>query len=163
MIYWSVISPEGLEKNKTAIRESEKEKLALEAKTMDQVAPGEQQPEIDHNIKSEKTNSGIIANKHWREAQGWFSYDLKNKANAGHILRITYFGLDKGRTFDIYVNGSILTTVNLDGAKGGVFFDVNYDIPQAIIDKTKDGIMNVKFIAHENSVAGGIYYVRLLK
>ena len=163
MIYWPVTTPEDLEKKKQALRESDAALLALEKQTVDQVAPGEQQPESDHNFKGEKTNSGLNETRHWRDAQGWFSYDLKNTGKEGQKLRITYFGLDKGRTFDILVNGVLLSTVTLDGSHGKTFFDVDYDIPQNMLDKNVNGMTNLKFVAHENSTAGGIYYIRLLK
>jgi len=150
-------------KKKQAIQDKENEILALEARTIDQVAPGEQQPESDHNFKADKTESGLNGDKHWRHAKGWFSYDLKNKNSKGKILRVTYFGLDNGRTFDIVVNGTLLATVTLDGSKGPIFFDNDYNIPESILEQSKDGITTVKFVAHENSIAGGIYYVRLLK
>jgi DUF1680 family protein len=163
MIYWPVATPQELEKKKQALAEKEREMLALEARTVDQVAPGEQQPESDHNFKGERTETGIHLGRRWRHAQGWFSYDLKNKNSDGKILRITYIGADKGRTFDIKINETLLVTVTNDGSKGNNFFDADYTIPSSILDQIKDGVMTVKFEAHENSMAGGVYYVRLLK
>ncbi len=162
-LYWPVTTSDELEKKKLALHEHEEKILALEKQTIDQVAPGEQQPESDHNFKGEKTESGINADKHWRDAKGWFSYDLKDKNKEAKKLSVTYFGLDKGRIFDIIVNGTLLATVNLDGTSGNKFFDVNYDIPDIMIDQSKNGEINVKFIAHENSIAGGVYYIRLLR
>jgi hypothetical protein len=59
-------------------------------------------------------------------------------------------------------NDEFIETVSLNGSKGDAFVDVNYVIPSAIV-KSSDGVYNVKFKAHENSIAGGIYYIRLLK
>ncbi|GAB3818969.1 hypothetical protein GCM10028895_16790 [Pontibacter rugosus] len=84
---------------------------------MDRVVPGEQQPESDHNYKGEQTESGVFRDRHWRHASRWFSYDLRNKDKAGRKLRVTYYGLDKDRSFDIYVNDKLLKTVQLDGTQ----------------------------------------------
>ncbi|MFD3001983.1 beta-L-arabinofuranosidase domain-containing protein [Pontibacter toksunensis] len=163
MLYWPVSTPEELEARKAAIREEEKVKMVLEASTVDRVAPGEQQPESDHNYKGEKTESGVFRDRHWRHASRWFSYDLKNKNKEGHTLRVAYYGLDKDRSFDIYVNDILLKMVQLDGSKGDTFFNVDYALPEKAINSAPGNVLTVKFVAHEGSVAGGIYDVRLLK
>lgn len=162
VIYFPFASAEELQKINEALRKAEAQKLALEAQTIDAVAPGEQQPESDHNFKGEKTESGVFRDRHWRHATGWFSYDLKNTKGEGRTLSITYFGGDKDRTFDIFVNNTLLKTVKLDGSKGDAFYDVDYDLTNHLSQLSGNSI-NVKFVAHPNSVAGGIYGVRLLK
>lgn len=161
IIYWPLTDEAGLEQRRKSIRLEEENRLALENKTVDQVAPGEQQPESDHNFKGENTETGIFRDRHWRHASGWFSYDLKNKNREGRTLRVTYFGGDKNRSFDIYLNNNLFKTVQLDGKEGNQFFDVDYPLPKEIWNS--GDILNIKFVAHQNSVAGGIYYVRLLK
>jgi hypothetical protein len=141
------------------LREQEQAKLALEAKTVDQVAPGEQQPESDHNFKGEKTESGIHRDRHWRHAAGWFSYDLKNRDKSARTLRVTYFGLDNDRHFDIYLNDQLFQTVHLDGKGGDNFVDADYALPGNLNTET----IRIRFVAHIGSMAGGIYYLRLLK
>ncbi|MEI6945956.1 glycoside hydrolase family 127 protein [Paraflavisolibacter sp. H34] len=161
MVYWPVSTPEELQKRQAAIREQEAARLALEARTADQVAPGEQQPESDHFIKGEKSEAGVYRDRHFRHAPapGWFSYDLKNANRDARILRVTYFGGDKGRSFDISVNGTVLKTERLED-KGNAFYDLDYELPEAVRNSP---VLTVKFAAQPGSVAGGIYYVRLLK
>lgn len=163
MLYWPVLDEEALDKRMAEIKEKEAVMLALEKRTVDHVAPGEQQPESEHNFKGEQTESGNYQGRFWRHAQGWFSYDLKNKNKEGKILRITYFGGDKDRNFDILLNNKLLNTVKLDGSKENVFYDVDYEIPNEVLNDLPDNQMTLKFVAHEGSVAGGIYYIRLLK
>lgn len=162
VIYFPFASREELQKRKEALQEREAQQLALEAQTVDAVAPGEQQPESDHHFKGEKTESGVFRDRHWRHATGWFSYKLKNSKGAARTLRITYFGGDKDRTFDIFINNTLLQTVKLDGTKGDVFYDVDYTLPSKIVQAAAE-ILEVKFVAHPQSIAGGIYGVRLLK
>lgn len=160
IMYWPVSSPEELEKKKQLLREQEQAKLALEAHTVDQVAPGEQQPESDHNFKGERTESGVHRDRHWRHAAGWFSYDLKNTEKAARTLRITHYGLDNDRHFDIYLNDKLFQTVHFDGKAGDKFIDLDYALPEELINLN---MIRIKFAAHTGSMAGGIYYVRLLK
>jgi len=163
MVYWPVSTPEQLEARQRELKEKEKEKAALEARTVDQVAPGEQQPELDHAYASEGSESGVHRDRHWRHAKGWFSYELKDPRQEARQLQITYFGLDKGRHFDIYVNDVLLTTVHSDGSQGDQFFDVSYPLPEKVRKSAGKALLKVKFQAHPDSVAGGIYGVRLLK
>ncbi|QNA46258.1 glycoside hydrolase family 127 protein [Lacibacter sediminis] len=160
MLYWRYATPAQLESIKEEIRKKEEVQLVLEKITVDQVAPGEQQPESDHNFKGEQTESGVHKDRHWRTAKKWFSYELKNTDAAARILRITYFGQDRNRLFDIYVNNVLLQTVELNGSKGDQFFDVDYELPAEV---AKEKLIAVKFVAKEKSTAGGIYYVRLVK
>lgn len=163
MIYFPVMTKKELQEKLEAIREKEKQKLALEAITIDQVAPGEQQSELDHNFKGEQTESGIHNGRHWRHAYKWFSYDLKDIYKSAKKLKITYYGLDRDRKFDIFINDNLIASEELIGNKGNTFFDIDYIIPDIIIKNMKDNILTVKFIAKEGSIAGGIYYIRLLK
>ncbi|MFT2010867.1 glycoside hydrolase family 127 protein [Pontibacter sp. 13R65] len=160
MLYWPVLTPEEKEKQQLLLQQAEQEKLALETKTVDQVATGEQQPESDHNFKGEGTDMGTHQNRFWRHATKWFSYDLRNKNREAKMLRITYFGQDKDRSFDILVNDVLVKTVKLDGSKGDTFYEEDYQLPQKVQQSEK---LTVKFVAHKGSVAGGIYHVRLMK
>jgi len=162
MLYWPLSTPDDLQRRQQSLREGEGAKLALEKQTIDQIAPGEQQPESDHNFKGEKTESGIFKEKHYRHAEGWFSYDLKNKNKEGKKLRISYFGGDRNRTFDIYINNTLLKAVTLNGAGGDKFVEVDYEFPDEMV-KSLSEVFTLKFVAHPASVAGGIYYVRLMK
>jgi len=162
MIYWPVVTPQGLEIKKEEIKLKEKEKLLIESLTIDQVAPGEQQPESDHNFKGEQSSSGVNKDMHWRDATGWFSYYLKDADKEARFLRITYYGLDANREFQILLNNMLLASVNLDGSKGDTFYDIDYEIPQNLI-KTSKGILNLKFMGINGKAAGGIYYIRLMK
>lgn len=162
MLYWPVNTIEKLEESQKRLKKEEEQKLAMEAFTIDQVAPGEQQPESDHNFQGEKTESGVFNERHWRHAQGWFSYDLKNPEKNAKKLRVTYSGADKNRTFDIYLNDSLVKTVTLTGNEGDAFYDVDYDFPQALL-KNQPTKLKLKFVAKPGSIAGGIYYIRLMK
>jgi hypothetical protein len=137
--------------------------VAAEVRTVDQVAIGEQQPETEHTLRGEGTETGIHDGRRWRHASGWFSYDLQDKKGEGRILRITYFGLDAGRQFDILVNGVLLTTVRSDGSAGNRFVDVDYTLSDASMEHIQNNMLTVKFVAHPGSIAGGIYGVRLMK
>ena len=159
-IYFKKQTPEGLAEVQRKLEEKQKAEAYLREITLDFVAPGEQQPESDHGILSENSNSGLNQNKHWRDATSWFSYDLRNKEAKAKTLRVTYFGKDAGRNFKIMINGTVIAEPHLKGTRGNEFFEVDYTIPQELAANNE--ILTVRFEAEEGSTTAGIYGVRLL-
>ncbi|SFQ83853.1 glycoside hydrolase family 127 protein [Hymenobacter arizonensis] len=163
MVYWPVTTPTGLAARKEELRRKDAEKRALAARTVDQVTPGEQQPESDHGFQGEQTETGIHRDRHWRHAKGWFSYNLRNAKRDARTLRVTYAGGDKNRQFNILVNGKLLAKVQTEGNQTGDFYDVEYQLPEAFRQANAPTVLTVKFQAAAESTAGGVYDVRLLK
>lgn len=162
MIYWPYTTREKLPEIQKAMKDREEAQMKLEAITIDLVTAGEQQPESDHNFKGEKTDTGMFKERHYRNGKGFFSYDLKNNNLEARKLRITYFGTDKNRNFDIFVNDVLVASINLDGSEGNQFIDKTIELPAAILDG-KPKILQVQFKAKPNSTITGIYEVRLLR
>ena len=159
VIYFPYTKPSELESKLKELAKNDDLTLALEKETVDKVAPGEQQPESDHNFKGENTEIGVFEDVHYRKATGWFSYDLRNSAKAAKTLRVTY-NTSANQDFEVYLNDILLKRVNLPGKKEAAFFDENYIIPDAL--RTFD-ILTVKFKALPGSVVGNVYDVRLIK
>ena len=160
VVYWPYSTPGDLARQRAKAAEDEKERLALDAQTIDQVAPGEQQPESDHFFKAEGADAGINKGKHWRHATSWFSYDLTDKKGEARTLRLTYSKLDAGRRFDIFINDKLLSEVRLDASASHELYTRDYPIPAGA---AVAGRLVVKFVAREGSVAGGLYGLRLLR
>lgn len=161
VIYWQKQSPEGLQKMQEELARQEAIAQQLAAITLDVVYAGEQQPESDHFVKSEKSNTGQNQDRHWRDARGWFSYQLKNPNQQADRLQVTYWGKDRNRKFKILLNDQPLATVEQDGQKGEAFYTEEYAIPAS--QNAQAGPLTVKFLAEPGSATGGIYEVRLLK
>lgn len=163
VLYWPLVGRAGLDQRQAEIAAREQVQMQLAARTIDQVAPGEQQPESDHFFRGEDTESGLNGKRHWRHARRWFSYQLRDPEREARVLRITYFGADQDRHFEILLDGKPLATVHLDGSRGTEFYTVDYPIPAELgIDRPAETV-TVKFAAQPGSLAGGIYGVRLLR
>ncbi|UTF61576.1 glycoside hydrolase family 127 protein [Gilvimarinus sp. DA14] len=162
MLYWPYSTPENINALREKRAAEEVANLALEAVTVDKVAPGEQQPESDHFFKGSESEAGVNFGRHWRHAHDWFSYQMNDPDGQARILQITYFGGDTGRHFFIELNGKTLAEVTLSGEHGAEFYTVEYPIPEQMLALGSEGKHELKFVAAENSVAGGIYGVRLL-
>jgi DUF1680 family protein len=161
MMYWQQTTPANLAVMRAANARAESERLALDAITVDQVAPGEQQPESDHFFKGEGADAGVNKGRHWRHAKGWFSYELNDKEGAAKTLRLTFSKADAGRKFDILVNGELLETVTLGRDAADEIYTRDFAIPAGQPGQPRK--LTVKFAAHPGSMAGGLYGLRLLR
>lgn len=134
-----------------------------EEQLIDFVRPGEQQPEADHHFKGEQTAAGVHRNRHWRHAHHWFSYQLDPKGQQALLLRVGYYSGDAGRHFHIKINGQLLSEVLLTQQQDAdSFYHIDYAIPAALLGDPEQPF-EVRFVAGENSIAGGIYQLQLLK
>ncbi len=165
MMYWMALSESQYHSYLDSLAIVEKEKLELDKRTLDVLAPGEQQPEVDHNMQSDGSHSGIANEGMYREAAngGSFSYELSTHDQNNVSLIVRYWGAEWGnRKFDIYIDDRKLITEDNTGKwNQSKFFDISYAIPDSMI-KGKDDV-RVKFQSLESSTAGGVYYVRLVK
>ena len=165
MMYWLALSNSGYKAYTDSLANIEKEKLALEKRTIDQVAPGEQQPEVDHAMQQEKSNKGNNLNEFFREARdgGYFSYDMATNSEPGLSLMVRYWGAEWGsRKFELSIDDQKLVTEDNTGRwNQSMFKDVVYSIPDAMV-KGKAHV-RVKFQALPESTAGAVYHVRLVR
>lgn len=161
-MYWQHATPGGLKAQQAANAEREADRIALNARTIDQVAPGEQQPESDHFFKGEGVDTGIINGRRWRHATRWFSYELNDPKGEAKILQLGFAKGDAGRRFDVFVNGKLLAAVILGGDAREEVYTVDYPILEAMRDRAK-GKLSVRLVAIPGSIAGALYSIKLLR
>ncbi len=162
MLYWRTVSAEKYPAVVAGLEASEHARLELESRTLDRVAPGEQQPEVEHGLAAENSGTGVTLGRHWRDATGWFSYTLKATQGAPQELRVTYYSRERGRAFNILVNGAVISAVEPIPQLRDRFVDVTYPIPPALA-AAPAGVLTVKFAAKEKSRTASIFDVRLVK
>jgi len=165
MLYWRAVDAGGYDQVVARMKADEQARLAIERRTLDQVVPGEQQPEVEHNVRSEASTSGVTHGRQFREATGFFSYDLHAGTARGQALelRVTYLAGDRGRRFDILAGDRPIAAVDLDGGDPDRFTDVTYPIPAEVVAAAPNGVLTVRFAAKPGSRTGGVYDVRLLR
>jgi hypothetical protein len=160
-MYWQLTSKEQLAARKEQLAAAERAKAQREANTLDRVAPGEQQPEVEHDYLGQNSDSGLRNDRRWRRGE-WFQYSLSPRGEKSVELSVTYWGGDAGRAYDILVNGELLVTETLADAKPNQFIEKRYSIPTRILDHAETGRVTIKFASKSGSRAG-IYDVRLMK
>jgi len=160
-MYWELTTAEQIAVRREKLAAQERARAAREAATIDSVAVGEQQPEVEHDLKGEGMESGVHNGRRWRHGR-WIQYTLDPKGAKEVVLAVTYSGDDRGREFDILVNGTVIATQGLTGEKPNHFIEKRYPIPAEILKEAGDGRLTVRFNV-KRWLAGGLYDVRLLK
>ena len=159
-MYWQLTTKTELAAKHERLAAEERAKALREANTLDRVAPGEQQPEVEHDFAGERTDSGLRDGRRWRRGE-WFQYTLNTKGEKAVELAVTYWGGETGRTFDILAGGEVLATETLNNSSPGKYFEKRYAIPAKSLSAT--GTVTIKFAGTTGSSVGGIYDVRLMK
>lgn len=159
-VYWDLVSPNS--KREQGLKAIEQSKQARNRRIVDVVeVDGGGEVEKNHNLFAESSGSGPYGGRHFRDGMA-FGWDLKILPNAPMTLSVTYWGDDDGRTFDITVNGQRIATESLHHNKPGHLFDVEYPIPSSLTANA-DNKIQVRFIAHKDNTAGGVFTCATLK
>ncbi|WP_276501969.1 glycoside hydrolase family 127 protein [Terrimonas pollutisoli] len=163
-VYWDYFSNSEWVARQAAYEAEKKKQKELDDRTIDVMRLGEMQPERDHNLKSsEQSYAEIALGRGGREVRkgGFFSFEMKVLPDVESVLLLSYLGDDKGRAFDILIDGTKIATQELKGAETGKFFDVEYPIPAELLKgKTK---VEVKIQAHPDRTAGRVFSPRILR
>jgi len=165
MIYWLALTTKGYKTYIDSLTNIEKGKLTVEKRTIDYVATGEQQPEVDHVMQKENSGTGNNLNEFFRDAgdEGYFSYDLSTNSEQSLSLLVRYWGAEWGsRKFDILIDDEKLVTEdNTNRWNQSMFKNVIYQIPDSMVNGKNH--IRVKFQASHGSTAGAVYIIRLLR
>lgn len=147
---------------------------ALVARTIDFVAPGEQQSEAGHDVAhSENSSTGSYQGEYYRDARqgGYMEYTLANTSGKTDsvALMCRFTTADKNRVATIRIDGKVLTEVTIPDtykhADDNGFYNIEYLIPADML-KNADGSAKSKIVfrleASGSGMAPGLYYLRLL-
>ena len=173
MCYWYQQTEENFQKSDMAQTEAANEALA--ARTLDFVAPGEQQSEAGHEYNySSDSSTGDYNTEHYRDARanGYIQYTLFNEQKVSEQLSVMFrFNLaDKGRQATLTVDGTKIADITIPssakGSDANGFYNIEYPLPANLITDS-NGNVKTKFVvrltASPSTLCPGIYYVRLLK
>lgn len=166
MMYWLALSENSYKGYLDNLAKREQERQALEDRTVDKVQPGEQQPESDHFMETDRSNVGNTNDVFYRDASDghYFSYLLQTSGQTELSLRLKYWGVGewKSHEFDILVDDVVVTSVNNTGKyRISEFKYETYPIPAELLKGKKQ--VRVKFQAKPRKQIGEIYEVRLVK
>ena len=165
MMYWLSMSPSEYADVQKAMHEAEQRKLLLDRRTVDAVATAEQQPEVDHQLKYENSQTGYFEGESWRDARngGYFQYNLLTNGEKDLSLMVRYWGNEtKDRSFNILIDGELLAEENLVGKwKKAELVNVEYPIPADMLEGKQS--VTVTFRSKPGNIAGGVFHVRIVR
>ena len=160
-MYWETTTRDDLAARQVQLAATEHARATREAATLDWVAPGEQQPEVEHDFQGEGTETGIHNGRHWRHGKQ-FQYTLNARGEKTAVLSVTYSGDDSDRTFDLFANDTLVATQILAAEKRGEFVEKLHELPAAVLTSAPAGRVTIRLVARQG-LAGGVYDVRLLR
>ena len=165
MIYWLALSENSYRNYLNDLARQEQERQDLEARTVDKVQPGEQQPETDHRMETDNSYVGNSNDVFFRDARDghYFSYLMQTNGRTDLSLRLKYWGVGewKSHEFDILIDDVLVKEVNNTGKyRISEFKYETYPIPAELLQGKQQ--VRVKFVAKPRKQIGEIYEVRLV-
>ncbi len=165
MIYWLALSENSYKGYLDDLARQEQERQELEARTVDKVQPGEQQPETDHRMETDDSYVGNSNDVFYRDARDghYFSYLMLTNGRTDLSLRLKYWGVGewKSHEFDILIDDVLVKEVNNTGKyRISEFKYETYPIPAELLQGKQQ--VRVKFVAKPRKQIGEIYEVRLV-
>ena len=170
--YWYQQTAKNFANSSMALTEAANE--ALLARTLDFVAPGEQQSEAGHEYSySSDSGKGNYRGENFRDAKagGYVQYTLFNPDGADDALAIMcrFTVDDKGRKATLVVDGEKIADIVIPATvrkSDNGFFNIEYPIPASLVYDGQ-GQAKRQFVVRLEATGGtpnpGLYYLRLMK
>lgn len=163
-VYWDFFTPEGWKKEQKVYAEGKVEQEKLNVRTVDIIRLGEMHPKRDHDFAGDSIYTDEEHQRKFGTANvgGYMEFSMKVDKDKSNSLILTYWGMDnRGRIFDVLIDGRKVATVDLYKFKESRFYDITYQIPQNL-NQNKDTV-RIKLLPKKNNQAGPIYGCRMVK
>jgi uncharacterized protein len=162
MVYWRTATKEAYPAVLQALEALERKRQALESRTLDQIVPGEQQPEVEHAFKGEDTKTGMHLGRRWRDTGSFIVYQLRAPALDPPLeIALTFSGADENSGFALLINEREIATIQLAGGRPDEFLDLTFPIPSTLPSAPHGGI-TVRLVAGRQRTSR-LFDLRLLK
>ncbi|MEO6849435.1 MAG: beta-L-arabinofuranosidase domain-containing protein, partial [Mucilaginibacter sp.] len=140
MLYWPVTTKDSIAQFETEMAALDENYIKLAPRTIDQVSPGEQQPEKDHMLKYDNSEAGVAGTQHWRVSSGYFSYRMR-RGRGAKLIRISYDAKTPNCDFDIYADDIKIAHIVTDGIGAAKLVNVEYPLPASVEAGKQDVII----------------------
>jgi DUF1680 family protein len=138
-----------------------REQKATQARTIDVIRLGEQQPEIDHGFAEDGDSATVshIVERGRVLRKGFIEFDLA-VAEGPMVLQVAYGGRPRNKDFRILVNGALLVRETLAGAGSNDRNVITYTVPETMTRGRST--VRVRFVA-DNWQDVDIYSARTMR
>jgi len=168
MVYWNQLTAAQWEQIREQVEAEEAAAQALNNRTLDFVATGEQQSDAGHAVTG-TFGTGTYSGEYYIDALAGnsFSYQLETKGVCDSVsLFLRYHSADAGRTMTVYIDNALFQTVTLASRSTTGFYNVEYPVPASFLQRADSSVkdtITVRFVASGSTPTPGIYYIRLLR
>ncbi|WP_082926834.1 beta-L-arabinofuranosidase domain-containing protein [Paenibacillus tuaregi] len=154
--YLSALDSPNFQKNILGRKTAAKKAIAK----IDEVQITNDQHELAHNLQG-NTGGGSYGGEQYRQAWSgsaggaWLSYDMAVNPSVTNFISTRYYSGDKGRAFNVYVDGNLIKEETIAAKTPDQFYDVRYEIPAKLIEgKSK---VTVKFANRGAGYVGRLF------
>lgn len=161
-IYWNLVKPNSPELQKHLLQTMEKEKL--ERDTVDSIPIGNDQYELEHNIRGELTEVDVYNDYRFRLVQkdGWLSYEVKVAPEKKNVLILKYHSRLFGEGIKIYADNVLLAEEVIKPIEPFGLFAKSYPIPLDLTSGKKK--ITLTFKVQDHKECGRIFdIIRVVK
>ena len=157
-MYWEVTSPAALAERRERLAAAERARAERDARTLDSVAAGQQQSEVEHDFTGERVEAGETDGHHWRRGRR-VEYTLDPRGATRAVLAVTLSAAESDRALEVTVNGHPVAQplASREAAPGWV--ERQWDVPSAA---AADGRLTVRFSVAEGRTPR-LHDIRLLR
>lgn len=160
-VYFKRFTPAEWQAEERALAIAAAEERDLAARSVDVMHLGEMQPERDHDLKASNSYAVTYRGRHGRDARNGGFFEWTAKVRPGPlILQATYWGEERGKLFDILVDGIRIATEKLEGERPGEFFSIDYPIPEDLTRGKANVVVRVQ-PSNDRSRAAPVFGMRI--
>lgn len=161
-VYFPLFTATQWAKEESAFVAAQRERAALDARTVDILHLGEMQPERDHDFRASASDlfswGGRSARQLAWDAGNWMEFTLAVSPGP-MVFSALYWGEEVDKHFELRVEGQLLAVERRPCPRVKRFVNIDYPIPEALT-RGKDRI-TVRFVTKGGSVL--VYECRILK
>lgn len=157
-VYWQVVDEAEYQELQAELKKQESERLAIAARTVDSVSPGEQQSEVEHDYVGEGAYSNAHLGKRYRASPEKFSYSIRSGTNDPLELAVTIFGSEWGKSCQVKLNDVVVGNIELRSQYSDKFVEEVFDVPT---DLTNEDRLTVTVEATNNQHTPMVFGISL--
>jgi len=161
-VYFPQFTPEQWAREEAAFVAVQRDRAALDARTIDHINLGEMQPERDHGYAANHSDLFSFAGRSARQLPwgegNWLEFDLA-VTDSPVVLRVLYWGEEVAKNFDISIGGTLIANERRAVPPEKRFVGVDYPIPAALTD----GMRAIRVRFETRGTDAFIYEARTLR
>ncbi len=141
-VYVPIFSPARWSREGQSYLDVEAKRIDLARRTVDKVFLGEQQPEVDHRVEPGATERVQLNGRSGRRIRVGSTMAMRLARRPGPLLlRLTFWGEDKGGTVNLFVNDAKVATLRTPDLRKPGFVSTDVPLPASAADLLPEALL----------------------